>query len=205
VVKTAQRVRASSQRLADADYLVAHAPIESLGWGMDHDWRHDRRVAAADPARTVVDTLDETRLTGGIRLVAEILSTYAEEGDGALLIDYGDRMRHRSLYKRFANLAEDLGLDRFDAVDACPARSGSGVILLDPGGPRSGACSSRWDFGSTSRCNRQSLSPLHRYDVPHLRCQHDRGPCRDEREFAQSSLVPANNQSLPTFGLGPIE
>ena len=144
VVKTAQRVRASSQRLADADYLVAHAPIESFSWGMRYDWRHDRRMTVADPARTVVEILDDPRLAGGIRHAGEILSSYADEGDGALLIEYGDRMRHRSLFKRLGFLVEQLSLGHLDVVDACLARNSSGVILLDPGGPRGGARSSRW-------------------------------------------------------------
>ena len=111
---------------------------------MRHDWRHDRRMTVADPARTVVEILDEPRLAGGIRLAGEILATYADEGDGALLIEYGDRMRRRSLFKRLGFLVEQLSLDCLDVVDACLARSGSGVILSRSRGPRGGTRSSRW-------------------------------------------------------------
>ena len=60
------------------------------------------RLCIADLARTVVASLDEPRLGGGIRHVAEILAAYLDDNDPATLIEYGDRLGNRIARKRSA-------------------------------------------------------------------------------------------------------
>jgi len=102
VVKTTGRVRASSVRLLDHDYLLAHVPSAGLEWGIETVWRGEMRLCIADPARTVVDSLDAPRLGGGIRHVAEILAAYLDDNEPATLIEYGDRLGNRIARKRSA-------------------------------------------------------------------------------------------------------
>jgi predicted transcriptional regulator of viral defense system len=137
-------VRASSVRLLDHDYLLSHVSPEALEWGLKTEWRGEVRLRLADPARTVVDTLDTPRLGGGIRHSAEILAAYLNDHDPAIAVEYGDRLGNRTLFKRLGYLVETLELDRPELVSACRERVSAGISLLDPDGPKDGPRVSRW-------------------------------------------------------------
>ena len=143
VVKTAARVRASHQTLLDHDYLVAHVPAETI-WGTVALWRHDRRLQMADPARTVIDILDQPALAGGIRHAGEILTAYLDGKDERDLIAYGDRLGNNAVFKRLGYLTGALRLGRPTLEGECRKRVSAGLALLDPGGPRSGKAVTVW-------------------------------------------------------------
>ena len=98
----------------------------------------------ADPARTVVDILDTPKLGGGIRHGAEILMAYLDEQDPARLIEYGDRLGNRAVFKRLGYLIETLDLDLPGLVSACKERLSSGISALDPDGPDGGRRAMSW-------------------------------------------------------------
>lgn len=144
VLKTSQRVRASSVQLLDHDYTISHAAEDALTWGMRTTWREDTRLRFADPARTVVDILDIPKLGGGIRHVAEVLMAYLDEQDPARLVEYGDRLGNRTVFKRLGYLIETLGCDLPHLVTRCQERISSGISALDPDGPDGGRRVGRW-------------------------------------------------------------
>jgi predicted transcriptional regulator of viral defense system len=143
-LKTAKRVRISSVRLLDHDYIISHVPRDSLTWGLKMEWREDIRLQFADPARTVTEILDTPRLGGGIRHGAEVLMTYLEEEDPAQLIEYGERLGNSAVFKRLGYLTETLGLDLPDLAAQCHERIAPGISALDPDGPNGGRRSARW-------------------------------------------------------------
>ena len=143
IVKTTARVRARDQRLLTSDFMVSHVDAELLQWGTVLEWREERRVRFADPARTVVDILDDPALAGGVRLTAEVLAAYLEERDFARLVDYGDRLGNRTVFKRLGYLGQMLGLSEGQLGD-CEERLSSGIPLLDPTQPSAGIRSPRW-------------------------------------------------------------
>ncbi len=144
VVKTSRRVRSSSARMLDHDYLLAHVSHKDMAWGIKTEWRGEVKLLIADPARTVIDILDLPRLGGGIRHAAEILATFLDEHDPKVLIDYGDRLGNRAVFKRLGYITEVLGKDRDGLVEACRQRLSAGVSSLDPDGPPGGRGVSRW-------------------------------------------------------------
>lgn len=144
VLKTEGRVRKSSVRLLDHDYLVTHASAAITQWGMKTEWRGEVRLRFADPARTVIDILDAPRLGGGIRHGAEILAAFLDDNDPAVLIDYGDRLGNRAVFKRLGYLVEALDLDSETLVGACRERVSAGISRLDPDGPSEGHRLTRW-------------------------------------------------------------
>ncbi len=144
VLKTTGRVRSSQVRLLDHDYLVGHTSDEALSWGLKSGWRSETRLRFADPARTVLDILDAPALAGGIRHGAEITAAYLDEHNQNVLVEYGDRLRNRAVFKRLGYLIEALGLDLPELAAACQARLSEGISALDPSGPRGGRRLMRW-------------------------------------------------------------
>ncbi|MEA2533648.1 MAG: hypothetical protein QOJ93_1459 [Actinomycetota bacterium] len=131
VIRTTQRVRQSKQRLLDSDFVVSHTSPASMAWGLRREWRNGIPILMADPARTVVDVLDDPRLSGGIRLATEILAAYLQEGPPATLIEYAERLGNRTVFKRLGYLGEVLGADP-DLLASCEQRLSTGYPLLDP-------------------------------------------------------------------------
>jgi predicted transcriptional regulator of viral defense system len=143
VLKTTERVRRSQQQLLGSDFFVSHTNSQALAWGIRRDWREERAIRFADPARTVIDVLDDPRLSGGIRLGAEILTAYLSDYDASTLVEYGDLVGNRTVFKRIGFLAERIGADDSLLVE-CEQRLSAGFPLLDPTQPRRSGRSRRW-------------------------------------------------------------
>ena len=144
VVKTGQRVRRTAAEVAGNPFLLVHAAENELRWGTQLEWRGDRRVQVADPARTIIDIADRPAIGGGIRLVAEILETYLQSHDAKTLIRYAERLGNRAVFKRLGFLTETLGLGQTNLIEACLERKSKGYVLLDPSGSETGRRVSRW-------------------------------------------------------------
>jgi predicted transcriptional regulator of viral defense system len=144
VLKTTARVRRSNEEAAEHRFLVHHAAPALLEWGLTTVWRGEVRLRFADPARTLIDVLDDPALAGGIRHPAAILSAYLDEHDGTPLVDYGDRLGNGAVFKRLGYLLEQTRAGPPDLVEACAERLTSGLSLLDPAGGRRGRIVSRW-------------------------------------------------------------
>lgn len=144
VLKTSRRVRTTHQRLLDHDFLLAHVSEELMAWGTATVWRDDRRVAMADPARTVIDLLDDPDLGGGIRHCTEILAAYLDEHDWRALVSYGDHLGNGALFKRLGYLLEAAELEQAELAEECQRRLSGGVSLLDPSAPPRGDRIGRW-------------------------------------------------------------
>ena len=144
VLKTTRRVRSSPVHLLDHEYLVSHVPADALAWGLKSVWLADTRVQFADPARTVIDILDTPAVGGGIRHGADVVASYLAEHDWRALVEYGDRLGNRAVFKRLGYLVEALGDAHPDLVSACQERLSSGISPLDPSGPSGGRRHMRW-------------------------------------------------------------
>jgi len=144
VLKTTKRVRMSRVRLLDHEYLLAHTGHGTMRWGIRTEWDGETRLNFADPARTVIDVLDDPKLAGGIRHAAEITGTFLDEHDPAALVDYGDHLGNRAVFKRLGYIVEALGRDAPQLVDACKERVSAGISSLDPHGPKGGRRTTRW-------------------------------------------------------------
>jgi predicted transcriptional regulator of viral defense system len=158
VLKTSERVRTSSVRLLDHDYIVRHVGNDTLTWGIKTEWSGDARLRFADPARTVVDILDAPRLGGGVRHGAEMLVAYLDEQDPAQLIEHGDRLGNRAVFKRLGYLIEVLNLDLPSLELACQERVSSGISALDPDGPDGGRQYMRWGLRVNATVVREGAS-----------------------------------------------
>jgi len=111
-------------------------------------WRGAERVAVSDPARTVLDLLDDPSSGGGIRQVAEVLEEFlvGPTRESALLLDYAERLGNRSVYKRLGFLIEALGLREPELLEVAAASMSEGVVSLDPSIDAEGVRDSRWNL-----------------------------------------------------------
>lgn len=144
VLKTSRRVRSGTTRLLDHDYLVAHVEMDLLSCGLRSEWHDGVRLRFADPARTVVEILDRPKLGGGIRHGAEVLETYLDDHDPMLLVEAGDRLGNRAVFKRLGYLLETLDLEQPSLASACGERVSAGISTLDPDGPSGGRRVMQW-------------------------------------------------------------
>lgn len=143
VLKSTQRIRATKQHLLDHEYIVEHIAPDGI-WGVATVWRQDHRVQFADPARTVIDMLDEPHLAGGIRGVGDVLVRYLDEHDPMALIACGEKQGNAAIFKRLGYLLESLRLTQPALITEARSRLSTGVSLLEPSAPSSGPRIPRW-------------------------------------------------------------
>lgn len=156
VVVTARKVRSRHQAVQGTRFRVKRLPV-AKHFGLASVWRGDVRVLVSDPARTLVDVLDEPALGGGMRHVAEIVAAWFERADrdDEQLLEYIARLGNRSVYKRLGYLVEALGLDVPNIVSACCVRRSTGLSRLDPDVGAPGRIDKRWNLRVNVRIARR--------------------------------------------------
>jgi len=145
LVVTARKVRDLHPEIQGIPYHLTVRSEDKL-FGTAPVWRDQVRVPVSDATRTIVDIFDDPTLGGGIRNVADVLYEYfgSEHRNDVLLVDYGDRLGNRALFKRLGFVIEHLGLDAPELIAACRDRRSAGLVALDPSVKASGRIVRRW-------------------------------------------------------------
>ncbi len=140
VVATTQRVRCVDQELAGAPYYVHHIPTDRMTWGLEQEWRGDRKIKVSSRERTVADMLSNPSLGGGIRHTMEVLDAVLEDSTAEALVEALERLGNGAGIKRLGYLLHALGHE----TSAIKGPLTAGFPLLDPSlGPR-GSRSNDW-------------------------------------------------------------
>jgi predicted transcriptional regulator of viral defense system len=152
---TSRPVPRRQRRIGGAHFELRHRP-ESALFGTRRVWREGTPVAVSDRERTLIDCLDDPSLGGGLRHTTEALAAYADsEGvSWERLIEYGDRLGNRTVFKRLGYIAETLQLSDPELIDACLQRISAGTGRLDPALPLSGRTATRWGLRINARIDR---------------------------------------------------
>lgn len=126
--------------------LVLHTIGPENHFGLVPVWRGSHRVDATDPSRTVVDLLAHPSWGGGIRQVAEMITEYFDSPhrNAEMILNYGDRLGNRSVFKRLGLLLERLQIDAPDLIAESLQRRSAGITTLDPAVRARGQIVSRW-------------------------------------------------------------
>lgn len=109
--------------------------------------RMDRRASGQDRQSGSCRGRDLRRASarGGIRHAAEILSAYLPDHDAGLLVEAGDRLGNRAVFKRLGYLLAEM--DTAPAVVAASLdRISAGFSLLDPTAPARGPYDRDWNL-----------------------------------------------------------
>jgi predicted transcriptional regulator of viral defense system len=143
-VVTAQRVRHRHQWVQGHRFHLTVRGPESF-FGTVEVSRGGGSVAVADATRTVIDLLDDPRIAGGIAVVADVVYEYLRSDlrNEERLVDYGERLGNRAVFKRLGYLIEQMGAYGPELVDACLERGSAGLARLDPATP-DGRIVRRW-------------------------------------------------------------
>lgn len=145
LVITAKKVRDRDPVIQGTTYRLT---VRSEGklFGTTVAWRDQVRVMVSDPTRTIVDLLDDPTLGGGMRNVADVLHEYltGEHRDDGLLVEYGDSLGNRAVFKRLGFTLEHLGIDAPVLIAACKERRSAGLVALDPSIETKGRIVRRW-------------------------------------------------------------
>jgi len=145
LVVTTRRVRHRDEHIQGLPFHLTVRSEDAL-FGTVSVWRGQNKVAVSDPSRTVIDVLDDPGLGGGIRTVADVLSEYflSEHRDDRRLVEYGDHLGNRTVFKRLGYLLEHGKAEAPKLADACLARRSSGLAKLDPASEIPGRIVRRW-------------------------------------------------------------
>ena len=143
-VRTANAVRHNIVSVRDAEFFVTHVPEDSI-FGTRTRWAGRVRVPVADPHRTIVDMLDDPRLAGGGRHLADCLASYfaSEHASEDTIIAYADRVASGAIFKRLGFLAEGIPGSSLALLEKVRRRLTPGYALLDPA-IKSGRIITRW-------------------------------------------------------------
>ena len=71
-------------------------------------WKDSVKIQISDPSKTIIDLLDDPALGGGMRVIKDFFIEYwkSEHRSIDLLINYGDKMKNKTIFKRLGFLLE---------------------------------------------------------------------------------------------------
>ena len=146
VVISASPVRERAQDLQGIPVQIKVVASRKM-FGAVPVWRDQHKVDVSDPSRTLIDVLDDPSIGGGMNHVAGAVAEYfgsEQHRKDELLIDYGDRLGNKAVFKRLGYLIETLRVDAPLLVEACKARRSAGISVLDPAVKSKGRILRRW-------------------------------------------------------------
>jgi predicted transcriptional regulator of viral defense system len=146
VLRTSDRVRAETSENLRSKFIVKHSKHLGLDWGIANEWRDGKRIAFADPARTIVEVLAQPGLGGGMRLVIEMVHSYLDDFEISKLVSSAEKLGKGTVYKRLGYLLELVNYPDTHIIDFLATKITEGITLLDPAGPNTGERIMKWNL-----------------------------------------------------------
>ena len=133
VVMTTQKPRERNPIIKGTNFLLRTISEKEM-FGLKPVWRGQVKILISDPSRTILDMLNNPRLGGGMRSVADILRNYLkpENRDLKLLIEYSKRLGNGAVFKRLGFLLERFASDQISFINDCKSQLTKGNVKLDP-------------------------------------------------------------------------
>ena len=132
-VLTTKRVTRGRREHQGVEFFIKRIPANSL-FGTQTLWRDNVKIQISDPARTVLDIIDDPYLGAGLQHTFDCLTAFwrSHEKPEELcrLIEYADRLGKGSLFKKLGFLAECLGAEQ-SFIETCATRLTLGNAYLD--------------------------------------------------------------------------
>ena len=131
-VLTTRSVRGKEQNIQGVDFFLKQIPPRAI-FGTKALWRGRIKVEISNPAKTIIDMLDDPTIGGGIRHVADCLDRYlgGNKGTAEELISLAEHLGNGAVFKRLGFLAERRG-GQEKLIAECRKRLSAGNAKLDP-------------------------------------------------------------------------
>jgi len=133
VVITRQNPRDRSPIIRGTSFMLRTVSGKAM-FGIKPVWRGQVKVSVSDPARTILDMLNDPRLGGGIRSTVDMFTNYLrkENRDIDLFIEYSERLGNGAVFKRLGFLLERFASGEQVAIKVCRKQLTKGNAKLDP-------------------------------------------------------------------------
>jgi len=134
-VLTTRPVRGKEKNIQGVDFSLKQISPRAK-FGTKPLWRGRVKVEISNPAKTIVDMLDDPTIGGGIRHVGDCLDKYLSENKGTTeeLISAAERLGNGAVFKRLGFLAERRGGPE-KLITSCRDQLTTGNAKLDPAVP----------------------------------------------------------------------
>ena len=133
LVITAGHVRRKKIKAGGAEYFLKMTSKKNL-FGTTDVWKNSNKVKVSDPSKTIIDILNDPEIGGGIRPATDLLKNYFDSKNKNLdlLIEYGEKMGNRTVFKRLGFLVEKNYPQEKAFLERCLLRLSEGYSKLDP-------------------------------------------------------------------------
>lgn len=133
LVFTSKKFRDLTPEVKGAKFLLRVVYAKHF-FGLKSVWRGNNKAQVSDPARTIIDILNDPSLGGGIRPVSDALEKYfkSEHSTPKQLIEYAEKLGNKAVFKRLGFLLEYMGIANPDLITACKVNLSKGNAQLDP-------------------------------------------------------------------------
>lgn len=132
MVMTTQKPRRSLCVVKGAEFLLRMIPEKTM-FGLKPVWQGQVKVLVSDPARTIIDLLNDPGLGGGIRPVTDMFGNYlkSENKNVELLLKYAKQLGNGAVFKRLGFMLERFAPQELDAMAKCLSALTKGNTKLD--------------------------------------------------------------------------
>lgn len=133
IVVTSRRFSQRNFQVEAIHYRLKKTSQENL-FGIKNIWRGNVKVQVSDPSKTIIDLLDDPSLGGGMRSIIDFFENYlqSEYKSLDLLLEYGDRLNNRTVFKRLGFLMDSLQPLESEFINECKKRISKGRSQFDP-------------------------------------------------------------------------
>ena len=145
VVFTVKKQKKIELLVSGLKYRVKSIDPKNI-FGVKNVWSSNTQIQIADIHRTVIDVLDDPNIGGGGRHALDIVKEYFlhKEANPEILLEYAEKLGHGAVFKRLGFIAEKLGKFPVTLLEKIHAKTKTGIINFDAGGPNTGPIIRKW-------------------------------------------------------------
>jgi len=130
----------TSHRFSKNDFVVGGIQYrlkmtsQKVFFGLKTVWRNNFKMQISDPTKTIIDALNDPIFSGGMRLIVDFFKEYlkSEYKSLGLLIEYAEKMKNCTIFKRLGFLVDSLQPNEVDFISECKNRISKGRSQFDP-------------------------------------------------------------------------
>lgn len=145
VVFTTQKLRKKEHIIAGLKYRTKLIENKNI-FGTKKIWSNNTQISIADIHRTIIDILDDPEIGGGGRHTLDIVKEYFQNKEASpdILYQYAKQLGHGAVFKRLGFMADKFAHFPSNLREDLLSNIKTGVINLDPHGPKTGPIVSKW-------------------------------------------------------------